>query len=222
MNKAELDEEWRRWRTWLRGGIRQDVMTMLASRQVWRRYSELVQQAPQLVQRNRTFHTWVTHNYLDGIGTGIRRQTDLREDVIALARLLHRVARYPQALSRDRFASDDESESRLSADEAFDELVGENRDFIDPVVPGTDLQTLLDGTSTVRRWIDKEVAHFDPKRGRFSAGLKIEDIHAALDIVADLLRRYSTLIIRTHIVTDRVALSAWERIFTTAWLESPE
>ncbi len=121
MNKAELDEEWRRWRTWLRGGIRQDVMTMLASRQVWRRYSELVQPAPQLVQRNRTFHTWVTHNYLDGIGTGIRRQTDLREDVIALARLLHRVARYPQALSRDRFASDDESESRLSADEAFDE-----------------------------------------------------------------------------------------------------
>lgn len=122
-----------------------------------------------------------------------RRQTDIRDDVISLARLIDRVRRFPHVLSRDLYAERVSGwVSREEADAEFDRIIGRG-DHIDPAIPTGDLQALRGGTERNRTWVTKEVAHYDPRRGKFVAGLTYADLHAAVDLVIDTAMTYRSL-----------------------------
>ena len=148
---------------------------------------------------------------------GIRRQADLRTDVISLAALIKRVADAPEVLSRARFSDargDDED-----ADQDFDTLTSAvGMDHIDPATPLDDLERLRDGTKSVRTWTSKEVAHYDPKKGTFEVGLTYRDLHAAIDLVGELFQKYYSLIRIQHVALDMLVTSAWQVIFRVAWI----
>lgn len=100
----DLEARLERWRAWVSGPIHDEVATLVLGRQLYRQYREMVNQAPEVVRDvGGEFHAWASRNYSQAIGAAIRRQVDLRANVTGMARLLDEMARYPKALTRERF-----------------------------------------------------------------------------------------------------------------------
>src|SRR4051812_13360515 len=90
--RPDPDEEWQRWVDWLGEGagspsIWDDVVAMMASRQIWEGFRFIYNGAPDAARRNATFQSWIVENYVRRQPLAIRRQTEPRSDVISLARL---------------------------------------------------------------------------------------------------------------------------------------
>ena len=207
-----------RWVAWL-DTIWNDVIPMMAARQIWRGYMHLVRANPP-VQAPDTFHSWVTSNYVRTQAIGIRRQTDNRTDVVSLGRLLAEVEQFPGVVSRSRYVANYSTANLDWANRDFDTLVGAGRDHLDPADVARDRARLDDSAQSVRHWVDKQVAHWD--HGTFTDTITLTQIHTALEDVVSLADRYRNLLTAT--ATARwVSLTAWERIFTRgAWQVPPE
>ncbi|MGH9198143.1 MAG: hypothetical protein ACRD1T_20720, partial [Acidimicrobiia bacterium] len=76
---------------------------------------------------------------------------------------------------------------------------------------------LLSGTDKIRAWATKEVAHYDPDRGQFIAGLTYQDLHDAVDVVIDMARLYRSRILGSDIARD-IAMMGWESVFHVSWI----
>jgi hypothetical protein len=217
------EEEWKRWVAWLgeassQPSIQDDVVAMLAARQVWDSFRLVYNNAPYQAHKMQTMMSWVSESYSHRQAMAIRRQLDLDHDVISLAKLIDRVRRYPDVLSRDRYASQTAGwMSRAEADGFFDKMIGVGRDHIDQNVPRGELAKLKAATQKVVDFADNEVAHYNAAKGTFSVGLKFRDVHSAVDAIADLFIRYRLRILGSS--TDRhVGMLDWIHIFNEGWI----
>src|SRR5262245_51384657 len=107
-----------------------DVVAMLAARQIWRGYMHLVRANLQ-VDTPGTFHSWVTTNYARTQAVGVRRQTDVRTDVVSLGRLLMEIEQQPRVVSRRRSVAHYTDTMVGMGNDHFDQLVGAGRDYLD-------------------------------------------------------------------------------------------
>lgn len=217
---------WDTWAKWLGrepnpGTIYKDVVDMLAARQIWEGFNEIVGVAPEKARKYSTFHTWFNSSYLRAQGLAIRRQVEARKDVVSLGRLLAGIARQPYVLSRERYLAELHGDDRRIGDEDFDTLTAPGTKTIDPAVPTADLERLRTKTAAIKTWVDKEVAHYDPATGRFSEGLTFGDIHQAIDLIFRTMNRYQKLILGTTIVCS-VAMDPWQAVFRHAWIPDDE
>jgi hypothetical protein len=214
-----MDEkrEWELWRTWLgeepkNPSIYQDVVSIYAARAIWWGFNSIYGKAPEEARKDATFQQWIASNYYTSQAIGIRRQADVRTDVISLAALMKRVAAAPEVLSRERFSDARGRDEDASRD--FDTLTGAvGLDHIDPASPIDDLERLRDGTESVRTWATKEVAHYDPNKGTFEVGLTYGDLHAAIDLIGELFKKYYSLIRVQHVALELLVMPAWQVIF---------
>jgi hypothetical protein len=213
------DREWEVWRSWLgsepKGAtVYAEVVEMLVFRKIWRGFALIYDAAPEQARKNGTFVWWLRWNYARSMGSAIRRQTEVREDVISLGRLIDRVWRYPTVLTRERFvAMQGIEDDAPMVNGWFDDLAGSG-DYINPEIPAQDLEDLQERTEVVRGWVNKAVAHKDAK-GRDAPPL--EQLHACVDVVFELFNKYSQLIGGRSIHGD-VAMTAWPVIFRTQWI----
>jgi hypothetical protein len=218
-----MDRRFALWAEWLgreggRPSIQSDVVGMLASRHVWDSFNIAYGEASTEARKNATFQSWLTQNYLRAQGLGVRRQTDTRDDVISLSRLIQDVAEYPQSLSRDQFYLETSGHnSRKSADAEFGRVVGPGA-FIDPHIPTTDLADLRSRTKKVRTMVTKEYARYDPGMDQFSQGVTFGDLHSAIDVIVQLARKYRSMILGTDFMPE-VMMTPWEGIFTVPWID---
>ena len=222
--KPDPDEEWARWVEWLGEGpapsIWEDVVAMMAARQIWEGFRILYFAAPEEARRNATFHSWLVQNYVHRQALAIRRQTDTDRDVVSLGHLIDQVRRYPHVLSRERYIERTAGwQSAAEADGFFDELVGPGRDHIDPNTARADLAKLKTGTRTVVSFVDNEVAHYNMAKGQFSQGLTFGDITQGIDLIVDMSVKYRLLIMGSGMAKS-VSMSPWIGIFDTAWIPS--
>jgi hypothetical protein len=147
-------DEWATWRRWLgdepKGQtINAEVVEMLLFRKIWYGFTVIHDNAPEEARKNATFFWWVRWNYARAIGSTIRRQVDVRDDVVSLGRLIDRVWRYPTVLTRERFRNLQGIDDGPMVNGWFDDLAGSG-DFINPEKPAQDLQDLRDKTAKVR------------------------------------------------------------------------
>jgi hypothetical protein len=88
------DNEWATWQRWLgdepKGQTIYAVVEMLAFRKIWRGFAVIHNSAPEQARSNATFLWWVRWNYARAMGSAIRRQVDVRDDVVSLGRLIDR------------------------------------------------------------------------------------------------------------------------------------
>jgi hypothetical protein len=221
------DEEWARWIAWLgeegRGpSIWEDVLAMMASRQIWDGLRTVQNQAPVAALKNATFWSWAAENYVRRQALAIRRQVDLDKDVVSLGRLIDQVRRYPHVLSRDRYSARTAGwMTRAQADGFFDEMVGSGRPSIDPDVPRAELAKMKTRTSKIVEWVDNEVAHYNQAKGQFGIGLKYRDLHSAIDLIIDLAVKYRLLILGSS-MSKSVAMYPWVHVFRVAWIQSDD
>jgi hypothetical protein len=174
-----------------------------------------------MAERNLHHLTGRDPNYFTSQAIGIRRQTDVRTDVMSLAALIKRVAVAPEVLSRARF-----SDARSEDDDAnrdFDSLIGApGLDHIHPATPLEDLRRLREETESVRTWATKEVAHYDRNKGTFEVGLTYGELHSAVDLVGELFRKYYSLIRVSDVLLGHLVMPLWPVIFRVAWIPDEE
>jgi hypothetical protein len=170
------DETWDKWVEWLGdvtkpGTIAKDVVDMRAAPRVWEGFQTIVGVAPEAARKFSTFHTLFNGAYVRSQGVAVRRQVEVDDDVVSLGRLLDRISKAPHVVSRERFLARLYPDEPELGNQFFDALVGSGTDAIDAATPAGQLAGLQDKTAKVKKWVDKEVAHFDRNTGTFSQGL---------------------------------------------------
>jgi hypothetical protein len=213
------DQIWEEWQAWLGdetpgATIWREVVEMLAFRKVWKGFSIVVENAPQEATQDQTFSWWIRWNYARSQGSAIRRQVEVRQDVISLARLIDSVWRYPTVLNRDRYTALHPDWAREEAEFWFDRLAGTD-EFINPELPAEHMQELRDGTQVVRGWVNKAVAHADAK-GRDAPPL--DELDASIKVIFGLFNLYEQLIRGTAVLGD-VVMPIWPVVFRVPWIE---
>jgi hypothetical protein len=216
------DPNWTKWVEWLGkeakpGTISRDVFGMLAARQIWESFQEIVRVAPEEARKYGTFHTWFNASYLQAQGLAVRRQVEVADDVVSLGRLLDRIAKSPSVISRARYLAQHDADYQRLENEFFDELAGPGATAIDASVPLGELARLQSETANVRTWVTKEVAHYDPKTGEFGEGVTYGDVHRAIDLIFETYQHYCQLLLGTTVLGS-VTMPPWEAAFKVPWI----
>jgi len=216
------DEVWNKWVEWLGdvtkpGTIAKDVVDMRAARRVWEGFNTIVGVAPEPARKYSTFHTFFTGAYIRSQGLAVRRQVEVADDVVSLGRLLDRIAKAPHVLTRERYLARLHPKTTGLGNKFFDDLVGPGAEAIDAAVPIQQLADLRSKTAKVKKWVDKEIAHFDPKTGQFSQGLTFGDVHAGLDAIFETMNHYNRLLLGST-TSGSVTMDPWESVFRYVWI----
>ena len=161
--QERLDEEFARWSNWLSDPIYEDTIDLMAARQLFSEYGEVVEHAPDDVrQLTGPLQTWVSGNYIAKLASGIRRQSEVSPSVVSIATLLDRIARNPRALSKERSMGTAGTDGALLLGEEenyFNQFAISTLEYIDPTVPSGDLHRLQSVAGPIRKWVNKGLAH---------------------------------------------------------------
>jgi hypothetical protein len=186
---------------------------MLAFRKIWQGFAVIQDTAPEQVRENDMFQWWLRWNYARSMGSSIRRQTDVRDDVVSLGRLIDRVWRYPTVLTRRRFVDMQGIDQAEMVNGWFDDLAGKG-DYINPEIPAQDMEYLRERTAVVRGWVNKAIAHKD---AREREAPPLSEIHACIDVIFESFNKYGRLILGA-ITVKEVVLPPWAVVFETPWI----
>jgi hypothetical protein len=215
----ELDEIHARWIRWLgkpqSGGIWDDIIPMLASRQIWERYMEIVQANPA-IQSPANFHQWVRVNYVVAQALAIRRQVDRDKRTVSLRRLMDEIIDRPEVVSRERYLSlyEEAGLGDIGAKD-WERLVG-SRDYLDPAEVEQDVADLVAASGPIRELVNKQIAHRDQQALR--SDVTFNQLHTVIDMLAELYVKYVRLLSATS-TSMKVAMDAWDEIFRHPWIE---
>lgn len=220
----DLENELQTWRTWISGPIHDEIVYLVLGRQIWRQYIEIVNGAPTDVRdAGGQFHDWVSRNHSHAIGSAIRRQSDRHRDAVGLARLLDRMARYPRALTLDRYLEGSEKENEADVHRRWVPFHVTGGGMLDPTVPASDLDRLLIDLGPVIRWVNKAIAHNDDKKRTVEQDLGITflTLHEAVDKLVAVYNRYSLLLTHTYVFLNDILTDPWEYAFRFQWVDEP-
>jgi hypothetical protein len=197
--------------------IYKDVVDMMAARQIWEGFQAIVEVAPDDAKKYGTFHSWFNGSYIRSQALAIRRQVEVRDDVVSLGRLLDRITKAPNVLTRDRYLAELHPDDHRMGNRFFDMLTTPGSKAIDASVPAGQLTHLRDETANIRKWADKEIAHYDPNTGEFGKGPTFGSVHDAIDLIFETLNHYNQLILGSTMVGS-VVMPPWQAVFKVAWI----
>jgi hypothetical protein len=136
---------------------------------------------------------WLAALYYRDAALGIRRMVDGDRRTGSLKRLLQKMAEEPRALAGEWFLGDATGERRRDLELAFmAEADTLKFGHLNPAVPRADLAALTEKTAGIKCYVDQHITHaqLDPH----SAMPTPSDIDAALDLLAQLLDKYTLLL----------------------------
>jgi hypothetical protein len=155
-----------------------------------------------------------TQLYAESLMTTIRRIADKDPDSDSLWATWERVRRNPAFASRQEYIDlavahvgpEDHDAAREQSDLHFTKSFGVG-DHVDPALIAKYQQRLRDDAATVSNFVDRRIAHLDPKA---VAGLDLADVHSAMDRVAANANDLHRLLDRTMVAYSLVAVPpAW-------------
>jgi hypothetical protein len=207
------DERWKRWTEWLET-ILEDVQNALIYRKIFAEVRAIIDANPR-IQKASSFYEWMAGVYADSGLMAVRRQVDLDERSVSLARLLIDIRKSPQVLSRARFVALYRPEMQGAAEREFDSYVGAGAQHVDPKDVQTDLSALKKRTEDVEHYGTKRIAHLDEKGP--TTVPTMGELEAALDLLRALLRKYM-LLIRAVSYHEPEWVYDWKAIFREPWI----
>lgn len=221
-----VDEHVERWRGWIEGPIRNDIIGMHHKRQIWRELGDMLSTNPRVANMASTFWEWMRETYATTQAIGIRRQADRDPRACSLARLIQEMRDDAPRLTRAYFLSlwsqqEDEWMMRL-AEEAFDQLAGEGGDHLNPEVPRADLASLRSDAAKMARYVNEHVAH-DTAEPTMTELPTFEHMNDALDALGTMFKKYANVLTAgTYVTLEPVIQDDWKAIFRQPWLVSED
>ena len=149
----------------------------------------------------------------------IRRQAKRRPPAISLARLLEELAQSSHLINRDHWNSIlADSYIAHRSDAMFDDLIGVGQAQLSGDAVERDLKALDEVVASCVRVADKRIAHYDERP--VMRGPTCDELHAALDNMVALVKKYYLLITAVEIGDIAVPSDNWQAIFDVAWRKS--
>lgn len=215
------DERVARWTSWVRtnGAIHLNVVTMHLHRAAWRQVQEIVVANGSLP--DSYWWEFLRDTYATTQVTAVRRQTDVRRDAASLARLLVELRPRPQLLSRELAlapVADRDWIRQAMAAKVWDEHAG-GGDFISRDIVDADTATLNDAAGEVTRYVNEHVAHTKAQPVPAEVTVTLDDVHDAVDQIAQVFRRYSLLLAGGAGGLEPVIQHDWLAVFRVPWIK---
>jgi hypothetical protein len=208
----ELEE---RWREWLET-INQDITTIFFWRATWLAVGDMVRANAQI--RPSHYFAYLSNTYGTSQALAVRRLTDDHHGVVSLATLIKDLRTHASEITADWWLG-----LQPNADiRDFARFRADGTDHFDPRIAREDLRRLRREVAHVKKYVDKHLAHRDQDPTKEIP--TFADIHAALDAVAAVFRKYYMLLTGAdRFVMVPVPHPGWFRPFTVPWLppESP-
>jgi len=130
----------------------------------------------------------------------------------------------PRILSRERYVSLSKNISLSDDDDdyiniCFDELVGADREYIDPRTVKRDIQLLKKKYKKLKYYINKRIAHAD--KNKITRLPTINDLDDCIDYLEELVLKYSAIFHAYSFdgLTPRLQYR-WKNIFRIPWMAS--
>jgi hypothetical protein len=223
-----------RFEGWVRqiDQITQEIYSIHHHRDLFRRLAEITQQAnlPPSV-----FFDALSSWYAATQSTAVRRQLDTTRGTVSLIRLLQAIERHRGAVSRERhvalWVGDAPEEQAIDLGDGwnwtpfleeahanFDRFSGSReRNYLDRALVQADIAKLKEVGQAVKRHVDEAIAHTALRRQ--PAVVTYDDLNAAIDVVAELVRKYTSLLKAVMIPWFEPAIQQdWTAIFRQPWI----
>ncbi|HWY17750.1 MAG TPA: hypothetical protein VNY27_03455 [Solirubrobacteraceae bacterium] len=218
----DLHADVKRWREWINGPIREDMIGMHHRRFIWRRVTEIANTNPEVRDKGSAFWDFLGQTYAATQAIAIRRQAmDTRRDVSSLALVIKQMRGNAQALTRDSYVSlfDENDELMFQrAHEGFNRLADKSGAHLDPDIPTADLDALKDAAKRVGIYANEQIAHAaaEPTVPEMPT---YDDLNAAMDALGRICQKYTVWLTAGWPATwEPVMQHDWEAIFRVAWL----
>lgn len=162
------------------------------------------------------FHSWVVHNYLDSIASGVRRLSDRDDRTNSLVRFLTDVEEEVESLSRDWWMSMAIPGEKDTREKRFDEL-SNGGDHINPQLVLQDRELVVEACRKLKAYVDTHIAHLDAGRDRIEMPT-IGDAHAAVRAVYEVYHRWFQVITGKALVP--LQPPRWEHVLAVPWIDA--
>jgi hypothetical protein len=212
-----------KWRGWIDGPIKDEVLTMHLHRDTWSQTRELVRKNTDLP--DSYWWEFLGDTYAVTQAVAVRRQIDVHKDVASLGKLISEVAQEPHIITRAFWISlwDTSDPVDVSfAERAWrKQFGGSTVEYLDPAIPRADLVKAEDLSSGVKQYVDKHLAHSDRKPVPANSLPTLADVHAVIDLLGHLFKKYSNLLTAVSWGTLVPVLQHdWKAPFREPWIRS--
>ena len=197
-----------KWKLW-NSAIEDELTQLLASQQIFRYYKVFVQANPKIDRSGMIFHHWVRDNYYTYVAMAIRRQVDLKKDVISLMRLIDGIKKNPQYLTRAWHMSLYSPAMQAAANDFFTKMAGTGS-YFDPKIAERDLKKLEEISSKVTQIADRAIAH---NSNRPSGNVTFNEIDECIRGFQEMAQKYYLLLTASSINLDPSMDHSWLAIF---------
>lgn len=172
--------------------ISAEIEQLRIHRDTWRAY----QMTSPHADAEPNYHEWVGRLYFRTQAVGIRRMLDGDRRTGSLKRLLQKMAHEPRLLQRDWFGENPAGCGASNRDDSFTALADPYYfNHLNPAVPRADLHVLEATCHGIKRFVDQHVTH--TQLDSAAATPTPAEIDAALDLLLELLSKYSRLLHRS-------------------------
>jgi hypothetical protein len=201
--------------------IHEHISYAIGNRRIHNEVRAILEANPQLWRDNNSFFVWIASTYEDSVLMAVRRQGDMDERSIPLARLLTEVMAYPHILSRQRFVEQVISLNLGLSDDAMnricDQLVAPGVHHINADVVRAELCDLRERTKGIKEYTNRRIAHFDAKGPKDSP--TVRQVHDVLDQLDRLREKYLLLLRgKKYKEPELPGKDTWKEIFRQPWI----
>jgi hypothetical protein len=172
------------------------------------------------------FLNWLTANYVDTVGAGIRRLADRysrkKYDTLSLLLLLNEVKDNHTVITRSEWVAEyPDFIPRGGPNEEFNKFADKDSEYIDVNLLERDIQMIKTITETVMNYADKWIAHFDLERDARQAP-KIMDFANVLTSLDPIVCKYHLLLAGSDLSGSCKPIfnKNWKSVLKHAWIKS--
>lgn len=181
----------RRWRARLPRML--DEMTdLLAKREIFWELQDIAKKNSKVLSPGAFFH-WLSTNYIITVTIGARKFVDQSRDSHSLWRMLFEILEHPGAISRGSHTSFYRDTPPGLGNSSFSNVAGTKANRLSQQRVRSDLRAIENASMSVRRFVNKRVAHLTAK-GQLRRVPNFNQLDAALDTIDRILCKYNLLL----------------------------
>jgi hypothetical protein len=219
-----VDQRIEKWKRWIDGPIKSDVLTMHLQRDAYRTVSEMLAENADNLPESYWWE-FMRDTYATTQAVAVRRQADTHKDVATLGKLIEEIRDDHRRITREFWLAewsdpDDPFMQREAVRGWADQYAGDDERYLDAAIPASDLDTLTDAAADVRAYVDRHVAHSEkPSQVSAEITLTLKDVHDDIDVIGSLFKKYYNLLTASSFVMlVPVIQHDWLAAFRVAWM----
>ena len=212
-----MNEQLAKWIRWITL-IKEDVVNLATVRDVRRKFIEIVLNNPE-INKDNLFYFYIDKTYYSFVLSSIRRHDKCKFGSASLLNLLKDIIDNPKIYALNEYDTEDDIEYNRCGIIDVPQYADETGTYLNIELVKIDLSELQDKINNCCNYVDRRIAHLDPKG--LTGGIKKpneKEIDECVDIINALFIKYNGILTRTTTNTVTYEVGNWKSIFTKPWV----